>query len=159
MNKKIKALIAVGGTGGHVFPGINLAYSLIKKNYSIKIVTDKRGYNFIKETDKKNVLVFPSSPLIKKNVFKQLIKGLVKNKLVSDYSLYYLNFKSFSSQFYSLGSIEKINVDQLRNKLINKEKLRIIVEKSEINKLDTFIIERLIEIDDTGKKQMYVSDF
>ena len=58
----------------------------------------------------------------------------------------------FSSQFYSLGSIEKINVDQLRNKLINKEKLRIIVEKSEINKLDSFIIERLIEIDDTGKK-------
>ena len=35
----------------------------------------------------------------------------------------------------------------------------IIVEKSEINKLDSFIIERLIEIDDTGKKQMYVSNF
>ena len=68
MNKKIKALIAVGGTGGHVFPGINLASALIKKNYSVKIVTDKRGYKFFKETDKKNVLVFPSSPLIKKNV-------------------------------------------------------------------------------------------
>ena len=25
MNKKVKALIAVGGTGGHVFPGYNLA--------------------------------------------------------------------------------------------------------------------------------------
>ena len=68
MNKKIKALIAVGGTGGHVFPGINLASALNKKNYNVKIVSDKRGYKFFKETDKKNVLVFPSSPLIKKNV-------------------------------------------------------------------------------------------
>ena len=68
MSKKIKALIAVGGTGGHVFPGINLASALIEKNYSVKILTDKRGYKFFKETDKKNVLVFPSSPLIKKNV-------------------------------------------------------------------------------------------
>ena len=99
------------------------------------------------------------SGFVDKTIESNCDKGLVKNKLVSDYSLYYLNFKSFSSQFYSLGSIEKINVDQLRNKLINKEKLRIIVEKSEINKLDSFIIERLIEIDDTGKKQMYVSDF
>ena len=69
MNKKIRALIAVGGTGGHVFPGINLASNLIKKNYNVTIVTDKRGYKFFKETDKKNVLVFPSSPLIKKIFF------------------------------------------------------------------------------------------
>ena len=30
---KIKALIAVGGTGGHVIPGYNLAKHLVEKNW------------------------------------------------------------------------------------------------------------------------------
>ncbi len=77
MNKKIKALIAVGGTGGHVFPGINLASALTEKNYSVKILTDKRGYKFFKETDKKNALVFPSSPLIKKNIVLSIFSLLL----------------------------------------------------------------------------------
>ncbi len=67
MTKKIKALIVAGGTGGHVFPGINLASFLIEKNYNVKIITDKRGYKFFNENDKKNVSAFLSSPLIKKN--------------------------------------------------------------------------------------------
>ena len=67
MNKNIKALIAAGGTGGHVLPGINLASFLIEKNYNVKIITDRRGFNFFKKKDKKNVSVFLSSPLIKKN--------------------------------------------------------------------------------------------
>ena len=31
MSEKIKVLIAVGGTGGHVFPGCNLGLHLIEK--------------------------------------------------------------------------------------------------------------------------------
>ena len=30
MNKKVKVIIAVGGTGGHVFPGCHLARHLMK---------------------------------------------------------------------------------------------------------------------------------
>ena len=48
MIKKIKAFIAVGGTGGHVFPGCNLAEFLIQKNYEIKLITDKRGKKYLK---------------------------------------------------------------------------------------------------------------
>ena len=35
MNKKFKILIAIGGTGGHVFPGCHLAQHLIEKKFDV----------------------------------------------------------------------------------------------------------------------------
>ena len=86
-------------------------------------------------------------------------KKLVENKLVSDYSLYYLNYKSFSSQFYSSGSIKKINLDQLKQKVKNEEKFAVIIEKSEMKKIDLYTIKRLKKIKNTKKKLMYISNF
>ena len=41
-----KILIATGGTGGHVFPGCNLAKHLLKKIRG-NPTTDERGYKFV----------------------------------------------------------------------------------------------------------------
>ena len=86
-------------------------------------------------------------------------KELVEEELVSDYSLFYLNYKSFSSQFYSLGSIKMINLDQLKGKIRNKEKFAIIIENSEIKKIDLSTIKKLREMKSTNKKKLYVFDY
>lgn len=65
MSKKI--FIAIGGTGGHVFPGYNLARHLEKKNYNVELISDKRGFNFLKKSENLKVSVLPSSPLIRRN--------------------------------------------------------------------------------------------
>ena len=99
------------------------------------------------------------SGFLDKTISSNSDKTMVENKLVSDYSLFYLNYKSFSSQFYSLGSIKKIDFDQLKQKIINKEKFAVIIEKSEIKKMDLFTINKLKKIKETNRKNLYVFDF
>ncbi len=86
-------------------------------------------------------------------------KELVKSELVSDYSLFYLNYKSFSSQFYSLGAIKMINLEQLKEKLMNGERFAVIIENSEIKKMNLSTIKRLREIKKTNKKSIYVTNY
>ncbi len=77
MNKKQRALIAVGGTGGHVFPGLNLALHLIGKNFDVNIVTDKRGFKYSKLFGDIKINILPSSPLITKNIFKMIFSSFL----------------------------------------------------------------------------------
>ena len=73
MSKKIKTFIVIGGTGGHVFPGCNLADHLSKSNYTIKLITDKRGLTYLDKYKHFDISILPSSPLIKGNILYQLI--------------------------------------------------------------------------------------
>ena len=52
MSKKIKAVIAIGGTGGHVIPGYNLALHLKENNFIVDLITDTRGLKYLKSTKK-----------------------------------------------------------------------------------------------------------
>ena len=70
MSEQIKVIIAIGGTGGHVFPGCNLANYLVEKKYNVKLVTDTRGFRFLKEFTNFNISILPSMPLKTKNIFK-----------------------------------------------------------------------------------------
>ena len=67
---KKSILIATGGTGGHIYPAYSLANHLLKKNYKVKLTSDKRGLSFLKNTQNLDFIKVPSSPLIKKNLVK-----------------------------------------------------------------------------------------
>ncbi len=77
MNNKTKAIIVVGGTGGHVFPGCNLAKHLIEENYNVRIVTDKRGLKYLENFKDLKISVLKSSPLISKNIFTIFFSSLL----------------------------------------------------------------------------------
>ena len=119
----------------------------------------KRYYIWISIILYLTILTFFYSGFIDKTIQNNCDKELVKDELVSDYSLYYLNYKSFSSQFYSLGSIKMINLDQLKRKIENEEKFAIIIENSEAKKIDLSTINKLKRINETKKKTLYIYDF
>ena len=75
MNKKI--IFSSGGTGGHIFPAINLMNYLSEKGYEAVLVTDKRGSKFLENHSKsidslilneKQWGVFKDSIYIKTNI-------------------------------------------------------------------------------------------
>ena len=70
---KKKIIIATGGTGGHVFPAYSLANYLKHKQFKVKLTSDKRGSIYLKDYNNLDLLKIPSSPLIKKNIFKKYI--------------------------------------------------------------------------------------
>ena len=70
MTDKTKILIAVGGTGGHVFPGYNLLKHLAEQKYSLELVTDIRGFKYLNNVKDLDISILPSSPIITNNIFK-----------------------------------------------------------------------------------------
>ena len=66
--KKHKILIATGGTGGHIFPAYSLAKNLIKNNYQVQIVTDKRGFKFLENYKDLKLIINNSTTIFKKNI-------------------------------------------------------------------------------------------
>ena len=77
MTKKKKIVIATGGTGGHIFPAYSVANYFIRNNFHVKLTTDNRGYNYLKNYKDLDLTKIPSSPLIKKNIFKFLFSVLI----------------------------------------------------------------------------------
>jgi len=95
MTKK-KILIATGGTGGHIFPAYSLANYLLKKNYVVNLTSDKRGSSLLTDINNLNFINIPSSPLIKKNLFKFLFSIII---------IIYATIKSFIYLTFSRPTI------------------------------------------------------
>ena len=69
MNKKI--IFSAGGTGGHIFPAINLMKHFLSKEYQVLLVTDNRGNNFIKNYSKFRSYILNTSTPTHKNLIKK----------------------------------------------------------------------------------------
>jgi 4-amino-4-deoxy-L-arabinose transferase-like glycosyltransferase len=119
----------------------------------------KRYYLLISIVLYLSILPVFYSGMLDETIQNNCDKELVENYIVSDYSLFYLNYKSFSSQFYSSGSIKNISLNQLKKKIKNEEKFAVIIENSELKKVDLSVIKQLKEIRKTRKKNLYISDF
>ena len=70
MNKKI--VFTAGGTGGHIFPAINLMKDFSEKGYEVLLVTDSRGENFIKKYSELKFFVIKSATFTNKNLIKKI---------------------------------------------------------------------------------------
>ena len=66
-NKK-KIMITSGGTGGHIFPAYSLAKNFIKNNYSVDIITDKRGLKYLEKDKDIKLILNNSATIFKKNI-------------------------------------------------------------------------------------------
>ncbi len=97
MTKK-KILIATGGTGGHIFPAYSLANYLIDKNYSVKLSTDNRGFEYLKSYKNLDIIKIASSPLLKKNYLKFISSIMIILRSISK-SLIFLIFNRPSIVF------------------------------------------------------------
>jgi len=115
MSKKI--IFSGGGTGGHVFPAINLMKYFFEKGYEVVLVTDKKGNNFIKKYSKFRSHELKSGTLTNKNflgkilsiiiIFYSLIKSMIilkkeKADLVIGFGGYVSFPISFMSKFFNL---------------------------------------------------------
>ena len=70
MSKKI--IFTAGGTGGHIFPAINLMKNFSEKGYKVLLVTDSRGEIFIKNYSELKSYTIKTSTLTNKNLIQKI---------------------------------------------------------------------------------------
>ena len=75
MTKKI--IFSAGGTGGHIFPAINLMKHFYEKGYKVLLMTDNRGSNFIKDYSEFKSYVLKAGTPTNKNLLKKFLSYFV----------------------------------------------------------------------------------
>jgi len=75
MNKKI--IFTSGGTGGHIFPAINLMKYFSRKGHKVLLVTDKRGKNFINNYPTYRSTIINTTSPTNKNFLNKIISYII----------------------------------------------------------------------------------
>jgi len=144
MNKTI--IFSAGGTGGHIFPAINLMKHFFDKGYRVLLVTDHRGKQFIEENLKFEIYVLKMGTTTNKNfirkffsifvIFYSIIKSIYilrkeKPHLVFGFGGYVSFPISFASKFFKLPLIiYENNIFMGRaNKFLSKFSKKIFFSK------------------------------
>ena len=68
-----KIIFSSGGTGGHIFPAINLMKYFSNKGHKVLLVTDSRGNNFLKDYPKYKSRIINADTPINKNFFRKIL--------------------------------------------------------------------------------------
>ena len=115
MKKKI--IFSAGGTGGHIFPAINLMKYYKEMDYEVILVTDIRGNNFVKKNLNFKTYILNTDTPTNKNLLKKILSFLsILNSIIKSIIILkkerpnlifglggYVSFPiSFSSRFFNL---------------------------------------------------------
>jgi UDP-N-acetylglucosamine--N-acetylmuramyl-(pentapeptide) pyrophosphoryl-undecaprenol N-acetylglucosamine transferase len=101
MKSKKKFLIATGGTGGHVFPAYSLAKYFIKKNIQVQIISDVRGYQYLKNYEDIKIKTINTTTIYKKNIFASCVSFL--KILIAIIQSYFFLRKSKPNVIFGMG--------------------------------------------------------
>ena len=74
--KKLKIVISGGGTGGHIFQTLGIVEYFMIKGHQVKIVTDLRGSQYIKNNSKIKLFILNTDTPFNKMYFKKIYSYL-----------------------------------------------------------------------------------
>ena len=144
MSKKI--IFSGGGTGGHIFPAINLMKHFFNKGHEVLLVTDSRGKDFIKNYSEFKSYTLNAGTPTNKNLLKKLfsyflifysiIRSIIilkkeKPDLIFGFGGYVSFPISFASRFFNLPLIiyENNMVLGRANKYLSSFSKKILLAK------------------------------
>ena len=144
MSKKI--IFSGGGTGGHIFPAINLMKHFFDKGYKVLLVTDNRGNSLVKNYSEFKSYILSAGTPTNKNLFKKFFSYflifysiiisiiILKNEkpdLILGFGGYVSFPISFTSKFFNLPLIiyENNMVLGRANKYLSSFSKKILLAK------------------------------
>jgi len=174
MTKKI--IFSGGGTGGHIFPALNLMKHFHDKQYNVLLVTDNRGNNFTKDYSEFKSYILNSGTPTNKNLLKKIlsyflilysiIKSIIilkkeKPDLVFGFGGYASFPVSFASRFFNLPLViyENNMVLGRTNKYLSSFAKKIFIAKEIVKDFPKEYIKKTYEVGSILNKDIINSVF